>query len=202
MPPVSLWGEKTVQLNWLSDGCSDRNRITEEIFVCCRRRERRPWQTSSWQSWLMFAGTNALLGASEAASAGVRLRACPTAPNASQKWRWWPCNASPSASWSHIGVSLQLKFLYPLDQTEYMCCAVARVLLYFCWRTIVGEIDRKAGPMCNVLLVLLYVLTRSEAEAKKCSYMRSKVTWCWIKMIMSWCATRPTNLPPYPGYVD
>ena len=60
-------------------------------------------------------------------------------------------------------------------QMEYMCSAVARVPLSFCWRTIVGEIDRKAGPMCNVLLVLLYVLTWSEAEAKKCSYMRSKV---------------------------
>ena len=88
-------------------------------------------------------------------------------------------------------------------QTEYMCSAVARVLLSFCWHTIVGEIDRKACPMYNVLLVLLYVLTWSEAEAKKCSYMRSKVMWCWIEMIMSWCATRPTNLPLYyPGYVD
>lgn len=153
MPPVSLFfGGETLQLNWHSDGCSDRNRFTEEIFVCCRRRERRPWQTSSWQSWLMFAGTNALLGASEAASAGVRLRACPTARNASQKWRWWPCNASPSGSLSHTSA-----FLYGYKsctlwsiQMEYMCSAVARVPLSFCWRTIVGEIDRKAYAQCTM----------------------------------------------------
>lgn len=69
--------------------------LEEPVSVCFRRRKKGPWRTSWWRSWRLSAGTSAWRGAWGAAWAGARPRACPTARNASPRWRWWPCSASP-----------------------------------------------------------------------------------------------------------